>query len=460
MQKTMSIKLIVIIAISLLLLLPLNMISGKIQERFYFQESAKQSVAESWTNAQTITGAFLAIRYTVKHTEDVVDPGTQLPSVRTFKKRKIKFIVPESLHVDSVIENTVRHKGIYTIPVYNTDLSFTGTFSAAKLKREMAAIAQTPDLVEIEPPYLSLMVSDPRGINSIPQLNWQQNRIAFQPGSNIASNSQGMHALLPDLTTGKDGDVTFSFDLSVRGMEALAFVPIAANISVKATSAWPHPQFTGAFLPIKSEISDNGYSASWKATSFATNIFEKVTRCEESSCDALQELEFGVKHIETVDIYLLSERSVKYGFLFIGLSFIAFFIFEVLMKLPIHPIQYALVGAANAIFYLLLISLSEHYPFLVAYLVASVCCSLLLFFYLKVILRGGKFGAIFAGAISLLYSVLYVIISMEDLALMMGSFLTFIALTITMFATRNIDWYAVGSQFQEMIEKDSAKENS
>jgi inner membrane protein len=135
--------------------------------------------------------------------------------------------------------------------------------------------------------------------------------------------------------------------------------------------------------------------------------------------------------------------------LFIGLSFIAFFIFEVIMKLPIHPIQYTLVGFAIAIFYLLLISLSEHISFFIAYVIASLCCTGLLLFYLRYVLAGYKQALAFSGVLILLYSSLYIIISAEDLALVMGAFLTFFSLAIVMFTTKNINWYNVGEQLND-----------
>ena len=229
-------------------------------------------------------------------------------------------------------------------------------------------------------------------------------------------------------------------------MEGLSFIPVGKEAEISATSPWPHPQFTGSFLPVTREISQQGYQAVWKITSFASNITDKISKCEYGMCNELFSSEFGVKHIEAVDVYLQSERSVKYGMLFIGLSFISFFIFEIIMRLPIHPIQYTLVGIAIAIFYLLLISLSEHISFFFAYVIASLCCTGLLMFYLRYVLGGYKQALGFSVLLSLLYAVLYVIISAEDLALVMGAFVTFTSLAIVMFATRNIDWYRVGEQ--------------
>ncbi len=448
MQKNMSIKLLVILAISLFLLIPLGIISDQIDEREYYLNIAKEKVAQSWTGDQTITGAVLVIPYTVTTISSHIDPVTKLPATLESKERKFKFVVPDKMHISSEIENDVRYKGIYKVPVYTTNLSFDGEISATVIQNAITAIKAANPRVELHQPHLTVMVSDPRGINSIPALTWNSQTIPFQPGSKLSNHSGGMHALLPKIESLGSGSIAFGFELSLRGMEQLSFVPVGEQTSVEARSNWPHPEFIGAFLPNRREIGNQGYSASWQATAFASNIFENIELCERNICEELDASQFGIKHIETVDIYLLSSRSVKYGFLFIGLSFIAFFIFEAVTKLPVHPIQYALVGAAIAIFYLLLVSLSEHYAFWLSYAAASISCSALLFFYIKAILRSQRLGFIFASATLVLYAVLFVIISLEDFAFLMGALLAFTALAVTMSATRNIDWYAAAGQFQ------------
>jgi inner membrane protein len=167
---------------------------------------------------------------------------------------------------------------------------------------------------------------------------------------------------------------------------------------------------------------------------------------------------FGVNHIEPVDVYLRSERSVKYSLLFIGLSFISFFLFELLKKLPIHPIQYTLVGCAIALFYMLLFSLSEHVNFFVAYFFATVSCVSLMFFYLMFVLKGKKEAAVFSILLSILYSLLFVIISAEDYGLLMGSVLSFVTLAVVMMFTRNIDWYEAGHSIKKMSQADEPTE--
>lgn len=445
MQKNLSIKLAIIGLLSLFLLIPLNMVSEKIYERSQFLEQAKASVSQSWTGKQNIMGAFIVIPYEVNNKVTLVDKLTKEKTLHVNKVSKQKFIIADKINIAATIENDVRMKGIYKVPVYTSKLKISGNINKSTIAEALNDIKNEANGGVIGRAYLTTTVSDPRGINSIPTLQWQNQKISFQPGSKLQQNYNGLHAYLPKLNKEMLAPISFQFQLELRGMEEVSFIPVGKEAQVTASSAWPHPQFIGSFLPVTREISKEGYQATWKITSFASNIFDKINQCENNACDSLFDSHFGIKHIEAVDVYLQAERSVKYGMLFIGLSFVSFFIFEVMMKLPIHPIQYSLVGFAIATFYLLLISLSEHVNFLLAYTFAAICCTSLLLGYLRFVLAGYKQAITFSVLLLTLYSVLYVIISAEDLALVMGAFLTFTSLAIVMFATKNIDWYKVGT---------------
>ena len=450
MQKKLAIKLGIIGFIALLLLIPLQMISGKISERSSFLEEAKREVAHSWTGSQKVLGALIVVPYEV-HEDVVVINNVSKEQNKSIKKTlHYKLVIPNKLTLKANIKNSMRHKGIYNVPVYTSSINIDGQVSNDSLMKVMGAINAIESegkKVIIKNPYFSMVLSDPRGINSIPTLKWEDENIPFNPGSELETYVNGLHAQLPSFDLKKTTDISFSYQLALRGMEKLSFIPVGVETKLNVESKWPHPQFIGSFLPTESKIDSNGYVADWNVTSFASNIFDKIENCENGDCSDLFYSAIGIKHIETVDVYLQSERSVKYGMLFIGLSFITFFIFETLMKLPIHPIQYGLVGFANATFYLLLISLSESIAFGFAYLIASICCSALLLLYLKPVLKKAKYAYVFSGVLSALYGVLYIIISLEDLALMMGSILIFTALAIVMYSTRNIDWYQVGEDF-------------
>lgn len=449
MNKPFALKLGVIFFIALLLNIPLEMISGKTHERSQFRHEAFNAIAKSWTKSQKVIGPIIQIPYTVERTKSVWDKNLNAYKNSTSRKRKSKWIVIDKLNIESVVDNDVRYKGIYEIPVYTTKLSYSG----ALFKGVMDEIKQYENVVEIHQPILSLSVSDPRGINSIPVLKIGDKHKTFMPGSLLSFNSNGIHARLDKETLKKEAD--FSFDIELRGMDKLSFIPVSKDAHLHMTSRWPHPSFLGDFLPAERTINSSGYDAKWKITSFASNIEEKVRNCAKGKCEGLMHSDFGVKHIEPVDVYLQSERSVKYGFLFIALSFITFFLFEVLKNMSIHSVQYALVGFAVAIFYLLLLALSEHFSFVIAYFSATVACVLLLHVYLSSILENAKHAFIFSLVLSILYGVLYLIIKSEDFALLMGSILTFVALSAMMISTRNIDWFEVGERLAKLkVRKD------
>ncbi|MBO9489894.1 cell envelope integrity protein CreD [Endozoicomonas sp. G2_1] len=447
MQKQLAIKLSAIAFITLVLMLPLQMISGKIDERAFYLAQAKQAVSDSWTTEQLLLPALLILPYEVHRKVYVTDSVSKKVTSRIQKTSYNKLIVPDKLFLSATIDNSIRQKGIYKVPVYTSEVNVSGAFSGNLINEYKKQLVEQHDKVVFKAPYFSAFVSDPRGIISIPSLTWQGQAVEFKPGSQLPKKNAGIHAYLPDIK--EKGLNQFSYVLKMRGMEQLSLIPAALENTFHAASSWPHPQFIGDFLPTENEVSEQGYQAKWNINSFANNIQDKVLSCEKSSCDSLFHGALGVKHIETVDVYLQSERTVKYGLLFIGLCFITFFIFETIMKLPIHPIQYSLVGLANAIFYLLLISLSENIHFGLAYFIASFCCVALLVFYLKPILRNDMYAYVFSAVLASLYGILYIIINMEDLALMMGSFLTFLVLATVMFTTRNIDWYMVGHELSK-----------
>ena len=454
MNKAFAIKLGVIALIALLLNVPLEMIVGKSHERSAYKQQAKNSIAQSWTSAQKIVGPVISIPYTEKFAEKVWDENLKAYKDETREVKKCRWIVPESISIESNINNDIRYKGIYEVPVYTTTINIDGQIAGDQI----GEIKNLPNVIEVGQPVISFTVSDPRGISSIPKLYADNKEYIFKPGSKLGFNAGGIHVELPEALI--DGKERFSLDLELRGMENLSFVPVAKEVELAMRSTWPHPSFTGSFLPIERDIDESGYSATWKVTSFASNIEQKIKSCSSGRCDALLGSDFGVTHIEPVDTYLQTERSVKYGFLFIMLSFVTFFIFEILRKMSIHAVQYTLVGLAVAIFYLLLLALSEHIPFIWAYVIATASCVTLIQAYLSAILASKRHALVFTGIFTLLYGVLYQIIQSEDFALLMGSLLSFVALVVLMLGTRHVDWFQVGEQLNKVrptktVSKDS-----
>ncbi|UUZ51721.1 inner membrane CreD family protein [Massilia sp. B-10] len=310
---------------------------------------------------------------------------------------------------------------------------------------ERLARASAKSTLKLGRAYLTLGIDDVRGIADFPKIDWNGSAVEFQQGSGLQSLRTGLHADLPSMELG--GKAGFSFQLKLNGIERQSFVPVAKNNTMTLGSNWPHPQFGGDFLPAPSRtVDETGFHATWTIASLATGAQQQLQDNELGADPAhLRKVDsFSVAFIEPVNVYSMAERATKYGLLFVALTFAAFFMFEVLKLLPIHPVQYLLVGLALVLFFLLLVSLSEHIAFVIAYLIASGACILLIAYYLAAVLGSWRRGLGFGTALTLLYGALYGLLVSENNALVLGSILLFAVLSGVMVATRKVDWYQIG----------------
>lgn len=245
-------------------------------------------------------------------------------------------------------------------------------------------------------------------------------------------------------------------------MNSFHFLPLAKENKLQLQANWPHPKFTGAQLPVAHQISQQGFNALWHSNHFSVNTLQYLEACHtDLDCISLgnkNRLSLGVDFINPVDIYLKTERSLKYAFLLIGLSFMVFFIIEQLKGLVLHPIQYSFAGLAIAAFYLLLLALAEHIGFALAYAIAALACSSLLFAYLLKVLKSKQLAINLCAGILGLWALLYLIIKSEDFALLLGSLLVFSLLTILMLSTRTMDWYKLSPTALDKNPKATAAE--
>lgn len=435
-------KIAVIGALMLILAVPLFLVVSKIYERNDYREQARADISRSWTGQQQVLGPMVVVPYTRVYEKREFDRELRQHITTKHKVQEQLFVLPQILRGDVQLDTDIRYRGIYGVAVYVSNMTLAGEVTNEKILQLYAR----DDIESVGVPYLSIMVNDMRGIAESPQLIWDGKPIELAPGSQLAFQNSGVHApqLAIDRTTAKTH--RFSVALSLRGMSSFHIAPIGASSSINLRSGWPHPSFEGQYLPAEREISADGFNAEWQTTAFATNIEEKADRCAAGDCASFASSYFGVVLVDPVDIYLKAQRASKYGILFIGLTFTAFFLFEVLRQFSIHPIQYTLVGLALTIFYLLLISLAEHISFAAAYGLATLACTGLLGFYITYVLRSLRRGCGFAAALAGLYGVLYIVIQEEDYAFSMGASLTFAALAGVMYATRNIDWFDIGER--------------
>lgn len=436
LRNSLFSKILMISLLALLLLIPLSMIQSKISERQSLQYQVQQDIARSASGPQTITGPYLVIRYKLLERKTTKDKsGNEKVTITASMHDTV--VMPRSLKIDGDADVETRSRGIYQARLFNLHSSLSGEFVVPQgygISRPLADI--TPVAA-----FFVVNVSDSRGIRNAPELTLNGAKYEFSPGAIGPINGNGIHVPLRALDLTTSHSFKFDFPLELQGMKTLAITPSGNNTEMSLKSSWPHPSFGGSYLPQTRTVDKGGFSAQWLVTNLARNSSAKRGEGQEICAET-----FSVDFIDPVNVYLLSERAVKYGVLFVVLVFTAFFMFEVLRSLRIHPMQYLLVGLAMAMFFLLIISLSEHMPFLAAYVASGAACAALIGIYLAGVLKSRKPGLAFSGGIALLYAVLYGVLQSEDNALLMGTLVMFSALAAVMVLTRRMDWYGLNGE--------------
>jgi len=454
MNKTLFVKIVAVVALTAIIAVALAMIESTIVERKQFHDEAVRSIAQDSVHEQSVVGPILIVPYTEEYTESVTETDDKkherISKINHSIQRQL-ILYPEDLKISGNIAIDQRYRGIHKVLVYSGLHDISGTFVMPGAKSFV--LGRTDSRLVLGQAFLSIGIDDVRGIHKLDGINWGGKRLEFQQGSGLAAYPSGLHAPLDALNTDQAIPVDFSFNLALDGIEQLSFTPVGKNNRIELKSNWPHPQFAGRFLPAPQSriVSANGFGAIWEISSLASNAqpaLSNIINAKEANNLSTVD-SFSVGFIEPINVYSMAERAVKYGLLFIVLTFSAFFLFEILKQLPIHPVQYGLVGLALALFFLLLVSLSEQIAFLRAYLIASGACILLNGFYLAHVLRNWKRGFGFGLALTLLYGVLYGVLQSENNALLMGSILLFGVLSAIMVATRKVDWYRIGKDSLE-----------
>jgi inner membrane protein len=432
LRDSVGFKMIAVGGLVVLMLIPLGMVGSLIGERESRQEAAGTQMAATWGKSQLLSGPVLTVPYRQYWKDEKGESKTCVSYAR---------FLPTMLKVEGKALPERRHRGIFETVVYRADLRWAGSFRQPSFS---AWPVPAGDILWNEA-YLSLGVPDLRGLRSGVGLRWAGRALQFQPGgAEEGLWDSGLRVPVPDLAAGKEGDsYDFDFDLGINGSQDLRFLPMGQQTTVALSSPWPSPSFSGAFLPESSKVTPQGFQARWIVSGFARS-YPQQWRQEEAeklaSKSEVAQSAFGVDLFLPVDSYQMTERSVKYGVLFLILTFLTFFLYEVFSGVPLHPMQYFLVGAALCVFYLLLLSFSEHISFGLSYLVAAAATVLLIGGYSIAVLRGRMRALMMTGVLAFLYGYLYVLLQLEDYALLLGSVGLFAILALVMFLTRRIDW--------------------
>ncbi len=416
------------------LLIPLEMVRSVVSERAARRDAVVQEVSGTWGGPQTIGGPVLVVPYRSTFTNS--DGKTQEVIARAS-------FLPESLEVVGTLEPDERKRGLFKVIVYRAHLKISGRF----VRPDLSTITSRP----VEPLWneatLNVGVADPRGIARRVSLNWNGREVAFVPGvSDTGLFASGVQAKLTDLESVAAGAVLpFDLDLDVNGSRDLRVLPAGAETTVRLTSTWPHPSFVGV-SPDPPTISASGFSAAWRVPYFGRGYPPRWLSGEidrEKLAARVEASAFGVSLLQPVDVYQQAERAVKYASLFIVMTFVVFFLWEIVRGGLLHPIQYLFVGFAICVFYLLLLSISEHVGFGAAYAIAAGATTLLIALYSAHVLGGMKEGVLMGCGLTTLYAFLYLLLRLEEYALLAGSVGLFLMLALLMLATRRVNWYDV-----------------
>jgi inner membrane protein len=436
----LAFKLATIGVLVVLLMIALSAIGNLVTERQARRNSVLEDIARSSSGEQQLTGPILVVPYakTVREWRGN-DRGE-----RHLEEREVSgelHFLPEDFRLDGDVRTELRARGIYEARLYHANLHMKAAFAVPLhygVDSDLAAY-------RFGRPFIAVGVSDIRGIESPLAATVDEAPTKLLPGTGTGLLHDGVHVAVPSVGPDSAAHVQLAIALPLLGMSDFHVIPVGRETQVDLKSDWPHPSFTGEFLPVQRRFDAKGFTAHWATTFFSTNLEEELHRCErQGACENFASYRLGVSFVNPVDQYLKTDRAIKYALLFVTLTFASFFLLDVLKKLPVHPVQYGLVGAALALFYLLLLSLSEHVGFARAYLLASAGCVGLITFYVSHVLQSRLRGLAFGCGLLVLYGCLYGLLSADDYALLMGSLLLFTVLAAVMILTRRVDWSAIG----------------
>ncbi|WP_446917841.1 cell envelope integrity protein CreD [Klebsiella pneumoniae] len=421
-------KITTLIGCIVLLSLPLMMVRELINERADYRSEVVDAIEQSTSGSQKLAGPLIAIPVTETLTR------RENQKEVAYQRSWGYYWLPESLAVTGKQTVESRRVGIYSGQVWHNALQIKATFDPLRL----AALRKTN--IVLGQPRLVVSVGDARGIGAIHAPEVNGNVLSVEPGLGISGDGAGIHMPMPALAEdNKPLEIAFSLDLNGTGEFSL--VPLGRNSELQLTSNWPHPGFLGSFLPTQREVSAAGYRAHWQSSWFANDMGSYFKDDMEIPWSRLPA--FSADVMSLADQYQLTDRATKYAILLIGLTFMAFFVFESLTRRPLHPMQYLLVGLSLVLFYLVLLALSEHIGFTAAWLAASLSGAVMNGIYLQAVLRGWRNSLLFVAALLLLDGVMWFLLHSEDSALLLGTGVLALALSVLMFLTRRVDWYAL-----------------
>lgn len=429
-KRSVTLKLISIFILMLLLLIPLSFVESMIQERQTLRQDAITEVSSKWGNYQEVYGPILTIPVSKRlAVED---------AIKTIRDEV--HILPSDLDVKGEVMPKTLRRGIYEVVVYDAQLTFSGRFDS--LNNYMNEFSDFE--IHYEEAFLTIQISDLRGIKEKVVVKWNDSDNEVTPGSTINSIIASGVTVKQIFKSNPEELNRFSFNLNLQGSQFLGFVPLGKETRVNINSNWQDPGFTGAFLPNEREVSEKGFQAQWKVLELNRNYPQHWRG--NKNMNELQNSMFGVNLLLPANDYQKSMRSAKYALLAISLTFLTFFLVEIFNRKKLHPFQYILIGLALVLFYTLLISISEHTNFNLAYLISSVVIIGIIALYARAILKSIKQTLMLVIILCFTYTFVFITLQLQDYALLIGSIGLTAILAFTMYITRKINWYTLSSE--------------
>lgn len=439
-----------IAAVAVAILLPLGLVTGKVAERRDRALGVESEFSRETSGPQVVVGPLLALACEETVAEErVVKRAGREETVTEAKARACPtaYFVPRTLEIAAQAPVETRYRGIYPIRLYRASLALSGRFEWPAPPSQAGAVSRRWTGAKVV-----MATGDTRGIKAVSPLAWGQASRPFV-AANRGDTDSGFSLEAPlegGLSAAPATPIDYRFSLELIGTRQLLLGPVGDTTRIRLASDWPHPSFTCAFSPDKLQVSGQGFQAAWQVTHFATGGQAAWQPRFRKGSPPSWPMATGFALADPVNVYTLSYRATEYGFLFVLFTFAGLALAEVTAGVRLHPVQYALVGSALAVFFLLLIALAEHVAFGQAYVAAATACGLLITFYLRHPLGTWKRTASFAGLIVALYGSLYVLLGSEDHALLAGSLLVFAMLATGMIATRKLDWSSLSARLAQV----------
>jgi inner membrane protein len=438
-ERSPAMKLLLPSLIGALLAIPLFAIYLLVYDRQNQSETAQASVAAGWGGAQLIAGPVLVIPWSKQVNETVTgDDGKRVTKVATEWHQLT--LSPDSAEVKTDLSPRLRTRSIYEVVVYESHNRGAAHFS---LPPDLDRTGVPLEALAFDRAQLRFGIKDSRGLfGSPPAVSVDGKPLALQPGTGMRETGGSGFSAWVDATPLKSRALSVAFDYQLRGNGSLALVPGGGDTRWQVSSSWSSPSFQGGFLPTDPKVANSGFNATWRIGNLALGTALAVADAPqgEGNGQVGDDRQARVNLITPVDLYSQVNRSVKYGFLFVGFTFLAFLMFDVIGGVRVSAIEYALVGSGLILFFVMLLAFAEVIGFTPAYLVAAGAIISLLTAYSAAVLASWKRGLFIAALLSGLYGVLYLLLSLEDLSLLAGSVLLFVALAAVMYLTRGIEW--------------------